>query len=820
MTVIQNDVIIEYANSGSASYSITFEYDRAEQVTVRTYNSATNKYEDVTDWVFDGATAIRFTGVVPDIFQIVRSTNISQPYGTSKYAVFQQGSAIKAGDLNGNLELLRLAIEESTSELDDHQDQIDDINQEIDDIEDDVTDINNGSLDGRYVNVTGDTMAGGLSMSNNRIQTLADPNGPADAVNLRTLQTYVDNELGNIDPNSASFTRFTFTAAGGETAVTVPAYVTGGELVFLNGAEQTRNVDYTPTDSVTVTFTQALLAGDVFDLFCVNTLKVIEVPLGDTTNLPVIRQTFTATAGQTTFTLTGGVQYTPGKEQVFLNGNLLERDTAYTGNVGTSFELVQGALVGDQVEIYCINYTTTFDGSDLAASNISYTYPGGVEQIVQQRLEQYVSVKDFGAVGDGVTDDTQAFTDALDASRSIYVPEGTYLVGNLGHLNSAGLTVQGASRYKSIIKVKPGTAGSIFQQTAASAGSSGNHSFDKLWFDFNGQDVIGINLDSTNNCVISQCFFSQPAIGAGGTDIAKRENQVGIGVVFAGQLYSGCYNNHVTNCKFQFLSRGVQWRNGANLQQVTACEAITCDIAYDANTIGTASIDLIDTPTIVGGRAEGCNIGIRDNARCGSYVNVRLENQLICDIEFNDRSEYTTILGGYTAVTSLPVKDIDKCTSPNIISSEFGYYSSEESTSRLRRIRGRTVASSAGTVPTANTGATRDSFCYQFNSPVLFDSTIEFPSATSSVLALQKNGADIELQNFDRDSQTHGNILIGNTNSYVRPKSNDTQYFGSSSARWKQVHTGSLRIYSPNGTQYELKVNDSGDLLFAGVKIN
>jgi hypothetical protein len=43
-----------------------------------------------------------------------------------------------------------------------------------------------------------------------------------------------------------------------------------------------------------------------------------------------------------------------------------------------------------------------------------------------------VNVKDFGAVGDGVTDDTAAFLDAINSSSnsSIYVPKGSYLLSN------------------------------------------------------------------------------------------------------------------------------------------------------------------------------------------------------------------------------------------------------------------------------------------------------------------------------------------------------------------------------------------------------
>ena len=43
-----------------------------------------------------------------------------------------------------------------------------------------------------------------------------------------------------------------------------------------------------------------------------------------------------------------------------------------------------------------------FDGD---ATAINYTYPSGVQRTVQKRLEERASVRDFGAVGDGVTDE-------------------------------------------------------------------------------------------------------------------------------------------------------------------------------------------------------------------------------------------------------------------------------------------------------------------------------------------------------------------------------------------------------------------------------
>lgn len=67
-----------------------------------------------------------------------------------------------------------------------------------------------------------------------------------------------------------------------------------------------------------------------------------------------------------------------------------------------------------------------------SAALVSYTQ-GGVGAIttnVQEKLRETVSVKDFGAVGDGVADDTTAIQAALAASNSVSFPFGTYRITN------------------------------------------------------------------------------------------------------------------------------------------------------------------------------------------------------------------------------------------------------------------------------------------------------------------------------------------------------------------------------------------------------
>ncbi len=53
---------------------------------------------------------------------------------------------------------------------------------------------------------------------------------------------------------------------------------------------------------------------------------------------------------------------------------------------------------------------------------------GDSDRSLVSKLQEIVSVKDYGAVGDGTTDDTTAITTAIAAGGEVFFPEGTYRV--------------------------------------------------------------------------------------------------------------------------------------------------------------------------------------------------------------------------------------------------------------------------------------------------------------------------------------------------------------------------------------------------------
>jgi len=137
-----------------------------------------------------------------------------------------------------------------------------------------------------------------------------------------------------------------------------------------------------------------------------------------------------ATAGQTVFNLTQ-ITYVPGSNNlmVFVDGVNQYVGSSYVETDSNTVTFTQGLHVGAQVKFSTVQ-TQTSTVNSAGAVTFLQAGTGAVARSVQSKERDIVSVKDFGAVGDGVTNDTAAVQAALNAnpSKTIYFPAGTYLI--------------------------------------------------------------------------------------------------------------------------------------------------------------------------------------------------------------------------------------------------------------------------------------------------------------------------------------------------------------------------------------------------------
>lgn len=196
-------------------------------------------------------------------------------------------------------------------------------------------------------------------------------------------------------------------------------------------------------------------------------------------NFVSAEETQTATQGQTVFNLTT-MEYQPGVNNllVFVNGSKQIVTTNYVETDSDTVTFVDGLNVGDVVDFVTATPINTLT-ADAATTAYTPPFANSVTTNVEDKLAQYVSVKDFGAVGDGTTDDTIAIQNALDVA-SIYIPDGTYLVSQL-EISANGQCIYGESN-NAIIKRKDNTYGPVIN----------NNGFDNVTF-------IGFSIDGNKD---------------------------------------------------------------------------------------------------------------------------------------------------------------------------------------------------------------------------------------------------------------------------------------------------------------------------------
>jgi hypothetical protein len=146
---------------------------------------------------------------------------------------------------------------------------------------------------------------------------------------------------------------------------------------------------------------------------------------------------FTGDGTTVDFTM-GGIPASSGNVFVYLDG--IMQDAANYTVSGTVLTFTTAPPLNSNIEMRRFQSVFTNPGAT-TADLVTYSPAGAgaVSRTVQSRLRDFVSVKDFGAVGDGVTDDTAAIQAAIDAAagRPVYVPAGTYVITSTIDMESA-----------------------------------------------------------------------------------------------------------------------------------------------------------------------------------------------------------------------------------------------------------------------------------------------------------------------------------------------------------------------------------------------
>lgn len=155
----------------------------------------------------------------------------------------------------------------------------------------------------------------------------------------------------------------------------------------------------------------------------------------------------------------------------------------------------------------------------IAASTSTYTGQGtgALARTIASRFDDVVSVKNFGAVGNGSTDDTAAIQAALDAHSHVFFPSGDYVITSVLELPAGRSTsLSGAGREFSRLVAGGNIAdatGALIKMGSTADVSLGNGT-ETISFAYIGLDCLsgtyasnlyGVNINTAKNCIVDTC---------------------------------------------------------------------------------------------------------------------------------------------------------------------------------------------------------------------------------------------------------------------------------------------------------------------------
>jgi len=126
-----------------------------------------------------------------------------------------------------------------------------------------------------------------------------------------------------------------------------------------------------------------------------------------------------------------------------------------------------------------------------------YMYNNGALISIADLLKDWVCVKDYGAKGNGISDDSTAFQKAINTGKNVYIPDGNYLIGSTIVLTS-NIIISGGNNTVLIPKIENGsyTLPAIF---SSHEGLTSNN--------FTGNCIVTDGSETRENVIIQNINF-------------------------------------------------------------------------------------------------------------------------------------------------------------------------------------------------------------------------------------------------------------------------------------------------------------------------